>query len=184
MTRGDRPTGEPVGQASTGFSAPSAYKTAEVHLPGLPSSRFVPLSAFLTPSGVYSLRCRTGLFHPAAAPGVLVYRALLRPEIRYLFRGPILPCRYRTTRHAPHTNAWSWRVHRRPVPARRPTLASEEARQPGVGGSASKGHPLRPAFPRQRPGGHRSRTCPPDVALSSEAFTPFARTPASRCLPS
>jgi hypothetical protein len=77
--------------------SPSAYQAAEVHHPGLPRTRFVPLSVFLTPSGGYSLRRSTGLFHPAAAHGFSVYRALLRPEIRYLFRGPILPCRYRPT---------------------------------------------------------------------------------------
>jgi hypothetical protein len=97
MTRDDRLPGEPVGQAPTGFCSPSAYETAEVHQPGLPTTRFVPLSAFLTPSGGCSLRRRAGLFHPAAAPGFFAYRALIRPEIRYLFRGPILPCRCRTT---------------------------------------------------------------------------------------
>jgi hypothetical protein len=38
--------------------------------PGVPRSRFVPLSAFLTPSGVYSFRTVVGLFRPTNALGV------------------------------------------------------------------------------------------------------------------
>jgi hypothetical protein len=111
---------------------PSAYQAAEVHHPGLPKTRFVPLSVFLTPSGGYSLRRRTGLFHPAAAPGFSVYKALLRPEIRYLFRGPILPCRCRTTcrcsaqRQSANkcTDDWCRSGDRRPLPKRRCDQAS------------------------------------------------------------
>jgi hypothetical protein len=36
--------------------SPSAHEVPEVHLPGVPRPRFVPLSAFLTLSGVFSFR--------------------------------------------------------------------------------------------------------------------------------
>jgi len=49
---------------------------------GLATARHLPSPAFRTPSTVYSPRLRPGLFHPGNAPGVPVFRALLRPVVR------------------------------------------------------------------------------------------------------
>jgi hypothetical protein len=42
-------------------------------------ARHLPSSAFRTPSTAFTPQPRPGLFHPGNAPGVVVFRALLRP---------------------------------------------------------------------------------------------------------
>lgn len=70
MTKGDRHTSQAGAASSHRVPSPTAYEAAEVHHPGFPTTRFVPLAAFLTLSGAYSFHCRAGLFHPADTPGV------------------------------------------------------------------------------------------------------------------
>jgi hypothetical protein len=53
-----------------GASFPIATSAIGVHVRELPKARFVPSSAFLTPSTVCSSVGLAGLFHPAATSGI------------------------------------------------------------------------------------------------------------------
>jgi hypothetical protein len=90
----------------------------EVHQPGVPSSRFVPLSAFLTPSGVFSFRTAVGLFRPTNALGVPSGRLEGRIGTPFGACPPLdsTRCRRRPEGRqlpAPHGGASSRRVRRR-----------------------------------------------------------------------
>jgi hypothetical protein len=83
-----------VRDASLGVSFPIATSTERVHLrASIPSSPYVPSSAFLTPSTVYASLCLADFFHPAATSGIHLPGVFSRCPARTTHRRPVPSCR-------------------------------------------------------------------------------------------